>query len=130
MKKDIYSLLLVALFLSVIIGCSGTSSNKDSSKYDRPPYVVYTYDGEKEIVLYTNPNTATVNGLSGSWTDGHETSVNGECLEVQEYYIIWYGSKTCVIWPTKSMIFWGPEREALANLNNEARWTICHKKRM
>ena len=130
MKNKIFYVLLIAFLSTIIVGCAGTSSDTNSSKYDRDPFAVYTYDGGKEIVLYSEPNTAMVNGQSGSWTDGHDTFVDGEYFGVLEYYVIWYGSRTCVVWPAKGMIYWGSEREALANLNNETRWTICHKKRM
>ena len=71
MKKGIYSLLLVALFLSAFIGCSGSSSNKDSSKYDRTPYIVYTYEDGKEIAFVKN--VGVIKHISGKETNEKET---------------------------------------------------------
>lgn len=128
--KHIYIISIVIISL-LSIGCSNnTSTQKESSQYDRTPYVVYTYDGGKEIVLYSNPNTASVNGKSGSWTDGHKVIVNGESIETHEYYIVWYGSNTCVIWIPKGMIYWGSEEQAISHLDSESNWTICRKKRL
>jgi len=114
--------------MALMIGCS--NNQKTTSKYDRQPYMVYTYAGDKEIVLYENPRIASVDGQSGSWTDGHKVIPNGESIETHDYYVVWYGSKTCVIWAPKGMIFWGNEDDAIDQLNNESNWTICHKKRI
>ncbi len=129
-------IICIASLLSLFVGCvnNGSSSEQqsESSKYDRTPFAVYVYDGNKEIVLYKNPNTATVNGKSGSWSESHY----GRIYEAYGgrkgplVYVVWYGSETLVVSPGEELVFFGTEREAEQNENNKYKWKDCVKKRL
>lgn len=117
------------------VGCvNNTSSTQqtETSKYDRTPFAVYVYDGNKEIVLYENPNTATVNGKSGCWT----TSNYGRIYEAYggrrgpTVYVVDYGNETLVISPGEELVFFGTEKQAEANEDKKYNWKECEKKRL
>lgn len=136
MKNKLLSLLILALCVIIIVGCannnSSSSQNPQSSQYDRKPYAVYVYDGNKEIVLYENPNIATVNGKSGSWSTSHY----GRIYEAYggrrgpTVYVVWYGSETLVISPGEELVFFGTEDEAERNEEKKYNWKECVKKRL
>ena len=131
-KYIILASLLLSLFF---IGCTKNTSytqQTEISKYDRNPYAVYVYDGNKEIVLYENPNTATVNGKSGSWSTSHY----GRIYEAYggrrgpTVYVVRYGSETLVISPGEELVFLGTEKEAEQNEDKKYNWKDCEKKRL
>ena len=133
MKQGSIFAFIFAIFC--FVGCvNNTSSTQQSetSKYDRKPFAVYVYDGNKEIVLYENPNTATVNGKSGSWT----TSNYGRIYEAYggrrgpTVYVVWYGSETLVISPGEELVFFGTEKQAEQNEDKKYNWKECKKKRL
>lgn len=119
----------------VLTSCMGGGSSNHQSKttkYDRTPFAVYVYDNDKEIVLYKDPNTATVNGKSGSWT----TSSYGRIYEqyggrkAPTVYVVEYGPETLVISPGEELVFFGTEEQAERNENNKYKWKECEKKRL
>ena len=97
---------------------NSSSNNSKSSKYDRTPFAVYVYDNDKEIVLYENPNTATVNGKSGSWTSGGQWRESSTLEEAamggvwKQVYTVRYGSETLVISPGEELVFFGSVEQA------------------
>ncbi len=130
--------ICITSLLSFFIGCVNNSNNNDSanhqsksSKYDRTPFAVYVYDGNKEIVLYDDPKTATVNGKSGSWSEScfhyYAPYVGGSRKTT---YVVWYGSETLVISPGEELVFFGTEKQASANEDNKYKWKDCEKKRL
>lgn len=129
-NKNLYALFIV---LSSIfgVGCVNISQQSQSSKYDRTPYAVYVYDGNKEIVLYDNPKTASVDGKSGSWSESsfhfYAPYVGGNRKTI---YVVWYGSQTLVISPSEELVFFGTEKQASENERNNSRWKNCEKKRL
>ena len=136
MKDILLKVLYSALFMILLVGCANnnSSSNQNSqlSKYDRTPYAVYIYDGNKEIVLYQNPNTATVDGKSGSWSESHYGRIYERYggRKGPLVYVVRYGSETLVVSPSEELIFFGTENEAEQNENNKYKWTNCTKKRL
>ncbi len=131
MKTTSFNVLLV-LFTFLLNGCGNTNQQSQSSQYDRKPFAVYVYDGNKEIVLYENPNIATVNGKSGNWS----ISNYGRIYEAYggrrgpTVYVVWYGSETLVISPGEELVFFGTEDEAERNEDNKYKWKDCEKKRL
>lgn len=131
MKTTSFNVLLV-LFTFLLNGCGNTNQQSQSSQYDRKPFAVYVYDGNKEIVLYENPNIATVNGKSGNWSISHY----GRIYEAYggrrgpTVYVVWYGSETLVISPGEELVFFGTEDEAERNEDNKYKWKDCEKKRL
>ena len=132
-------IICIASLLSIFVGCVNNSSSSErqseSPKYDRSPFAVYVYDGNKEIVLYENPRTATVGGISGSWYDTNMMRLPGEewPTRIPVHYVIWYGEqeKVCVISPGRELVFFGNDQsEAWRNLDNESKWKDCEKKRL
>ena len=117
-NKNLYALFIV---LSSIfgVGCVNMSQQSQPSKYDRTPYAVYVYDGNKEIVLYDNPKTASVDGKSGSWSESsfhfYAPYVGGNRKTI---YVVWYGSQTLVISPSEELVFFGTEKQASENQRN------------
>lgn len=129
-------IICIASLLSIFVGCVNNNSSSDqhseSSKYDRTPFAVYVYDGNKEIVLYENPKTATVNGKSGRWTKsnyGRNYEAYGGRRE-PTIYVVWYGTETLVISPGEELIFFGTEQEAEQNEDKKYNWKDCEKKRL
>ena len=131
MKTTSFNVLLV-LFTFLLNGCGNTNQQSQSSQYDRKPFAVYVYDGNKEIVLYENPNIATVNGKSGNWSISHY----GRIYEAYggrrgpTVYVVWYGSETLVISPGEELVFFGTEDEAEKNEDKKYKWKECEKKRL
>lgn len=136
MKNKLLSLLILALYVIIIVGCansnSSSSQNSQSSKYDRTPYAVYVYDGNKEIVLYQNPNTATVNGKSGSWSESNYGRIYERYggRPATPVYVVNYGSETLVISKSEELVFFGTEDEAEKNEDKKYNWKECEKKRL
>jgi len=136
MKHKIFSISLLVLVISFLTGCANNTSGNQSasqvSKYDRTPFAVYVYDGNKEIVLYENPQTASVNGKSGSWTQSNYGRIyeryGGRPSTL--IYVVWYGSETLVISPHEELIFFGTEDEAEKNEEKKYIWKECEKKRL
>lgn len=147
MKTIIHTVLYLALVVVLFTDCTSnssssryqsqseySSSNQQSqvSKYDRPPYAVYVYDGDKEIVLYQNPKTATVNGKSGSWSESNYGRIYAEYggRKGPTVYVVHYGDNTLVISKSEELVFFGTEKEAEQNENNKYKWQDCIKKRL
>ena len=147
MNTKIHTVLYLALFVIFFTDCTSNSSSSNHqsqseynssssqqsqpSKYDRPPYAVYVYDGDKEIVLYQNPKTATVNGKSGSWSESNYGRIYEEYggRKGPTVYVVHYGSNTLVISKSEELVFFGTEGEAEQNENNKYKWQDCIKKR-
>ncbi len=130
-KNTCFNIVIILIFLFFLtIGCGKKSSKHSSSQSEKTPYAVYIYDGTKEIVLYNNPKTASVDGKSGSWIDTNWIRMNGEIMEYPTYYIVWYGEKTCVIAPGSGLVYFGSEEEAKRNVEDESKWKDCRKKRL
>lgn len=132
-RTSILVCLLVAFcFIRCVKNNTSSTQQTEASKYDRTPFAVYVYDGNKEIVLYENPNTATVNGKSGSWTTSHY----GRIYEAYggrrgpTVYVVDYGNETLVISPGEELVFFGTEKQAEANEDKKYNWKECEKKRL
>ena len=138
----IVKLICIASFLSIFVGCvnNGSSSKQQSesptsTKYDRTPFAVYVYNGNKEIVLYDNPRTATVDGISGCWftTTSMQLPEDKSYTRIPLHYIIYYGEteKICIVGAESELVFFGNDQNvAWRNLNNERIWKNCEKKRL
>lgn len=139
MKTIFFNIVLSLLCIIFLIGCvdqnpksSITTQQSESSKDDRTPFAVYVYDGDKEIVLYKDPNTATVNGKSGNWSTSHY----GRIYEAYggrrgpTVYVVRYGSETLVISPGEELVFFGTEDEAEQNEDKKYNWKDCEKKKL
>lgn len=128
--KKFYALFIV-LSSIMLTGCVNIGQQSQSSKYDRTPYAVYVYDGNKEIVLYDNPKTASVDGKSGRWSEScfhfYASYVGGDRKTI---YVVWYGSETLVISPGEELVFFGTEKQASDNEDNKYKWKDCEKKRL
>lgn len=131
-------ILFTTLSVLVLISCT-VNNTSESSQYERTPFAVFVYDGNKEIVLYDNPQTATVNGQSGSWIetgmfDSHrvqdfvpDAATGGLYKTV---YRVDYGSETLIISPGEELVFFGSFESAAQNKDNKSMWKECEKKRL
>lgn len=123
--KYYYSVLLSVLIL-LCISCN--SSNE--SKYMRQPFLVYTYDGDKEIVLYENPNIATVDGASGRWVAISDFIGHAGGITTYTFYTVSYGDEKLTIDLDRSMYKEGDVdiRAAVDNRENVYGWKKCKLK--
>ena len=124
----IVKLICIASFLSIFVGCvnNGSSSKQQSEsptspKYDRTPFAVYVYDSNKEIVLYDNPRTATVDGISGCWftTTSMQLPEDKSYTRIPLHYIIHYGEteKICIVGAESELVFfWKRPKCGMAEL--------------
>lgn len=123
--KYYYSIIL-CVFILLCASCNSSGG----SKYMRPPYLVYTYDGQKEIVLYENPDIATVDGVSGDWVV--QTRFKGDAGggTTYSFYTVHYGNKKLTIDPKCSMFIEGDFDiiEAVNNRANRSGWKKCKLK--